>query len=202
MHLLCHNWWFHKLYVSKFCLKCNATILRYSYFLSCKHMYCIYNVGLNLVRDTRTHQPSLTQNDVEDILKQDPSKLSCATWLSVFGNVVSNSQFEIFQCQPSVHGFLVLIGASIILSKNKDYAYILPTYVLLSISCVDLCWNIVGCRQQFKDYTHQLMHNNCWKTKKWFLLFVPWILCFNFSCILHLCAIILFELFWLDVFHP
>jgi hypothetical protein len=36
----------------------NATSSRHSYFLSCKHMYYIYNVHLNLVVDTRTHQPS------------------------------------------------------------------------------------------------------------------------------------------------
>jgi hypothetical protein len=27
------------------------------------------------------------------------------------------------------------------------------------------------------------MDNNCWKTKQWFLLFVPWILCFDFAYI-------------------
>jgi len=27
------------------------------------------------------------------------------------------------------------------------------------------------------------------------------ILCFDFSCILHVHAIIIFELFWLDVYH-
>jgi hypothetical protein len=38
-----------------------------------------------------------------------------------------------------------LIGSFVILSMNKDYVYILPTYVLLPIFCVDLCWNIVAC---------------------------------------------------------
>jgi hypothetical protein len=41
--------------------------------------------------------------------------------------------------------FWFLIGSFIILSMNKDYAYKLPTYVLLPISCVDLGWNIVAC---------------------------------------------------------
>jgi len=38
----------------------NATSSRHSYFLSCKHMYYIYNVCLNLVGDIRTQQPSLS----------------------------------------------------------------------------------------------------------------------------------------------
>jgi hypothetical protein len=57
----------------------NVAGFKHSYFLSCKHMYYIYNMCLNLVGDTCTHQPSLSQNDVEDILKQDPSKPFCAT---------------------------------------------------------------------------------------------------------------------------
>jgi hypothetical protein len=66
--------------------------------------------------------------------------------------------------------FWFLIGSFIILSMND--VYIMPTYVLLPISCVDFCWNIVTCWQYFKDYTQiHLMDNNCWKTKQWFLLF-------------------------------
>ncbi len=57
----------------------NATSSRHSYFLSCKHMYYIYNACLNLVRDIRTHQPSLSRNDIKDILKQDPFEPFCAT---------------------------------------------------------------------------------------------------------------------------
>jgi hypothetical protein len=33
--------------------------------------------------------------------------------------------------------FWFLIGSLVILSINKDYVYILPTYVLLPIFCVD-----------------------------------------------------------------
>jgi hypothetical protein len=41
--------------------------------------------------------------------------------------------------------FWFLISSSIILSMNKNYAYIVPTYVLLPISCVGFCCNIVTC---------------------------------------------------------
>ncbi len=37
----------------------NATSFKYSYFLSYNHMYYIYNVHMSLIRDIRTHQPSL-----------------------------------------------------------------------------------------------------------------------------------------------
>jgi hypothetical protein len=57
----------------------NVASSKHSFFLSCKHMYYIYNVLLNLVKETCTHQPSLNQNDVEEILKQDPFKPFCAT---------------------------------------------------------------------------------------------------------------------------
>jgi hypothetical protein len=57
----------------------NVTSSKHSYFLSCKHMYYIYNVRLNFVGNTCTHQPSLNQNDVEEILKQDPSEPFCVT---------------------------------------------------------------------------------------------------------------------------
>jgi hypothetical protein len=33
----------------------------------------------------------------------------------------------------------------VILSMNKDYAYIMLTYVVFSISCVDFYWRIVTC---------------------------------------------------------
>jgi hypothetical protein len=46
----------------------NAKSSRHNYFLSYKHMYHIYNVCLKLVGDNRTHQASLSQNDVENIL--------------------------------------------------------------------------------------------------------------------------------------
>jgi len=48
-------------------------------------MYYIYNVCLNLVGDIRTQQPSLSWNDVENILKQDPFEPFCATWLHILG---------------------------------------------------------------------------------------------------------------------
>jgi len=35
--------------------------------------------------------------------------------------------------------FWFWIGSFVIISMNKDYAYILLTYVLLPISCVDFC---------------------------------------------------------------
>jgi hypothetical protein len=57
----------------------NVASSKHSYFLSCKHMYYIYNMHLNLVGDIRTHQPSLSRNNVEDIMKQDPSEPFCAT---------------------------------------------------------------------------------------------------------------------------
>jgi len=62
----------------------NVASFKHSYFLSCKHMYYIYNMCLHLVGDTCTHQPSLSQNDVEDILKQDPFEPFCATWLHIW----------------------------------------------------------------------------------------------------------------------
>jgi hypothetical protein len=47
--------------------------------------------------------------------------------------------------------FLFLIISYVILPKNKDYAYIMPTYVLSPTSCVDFSWNIVVYWQYFKD---------------------------------------------------
>jgi hypothetical protein len=83
----------------------NVANSKNSYFLSCKHMYFINNLCLNLIRDIRTHQLLLNWNNVKDIMKQDPFEFSCATWLHI-GNMVSNSGFGIFQCQPNVHVFL------------------------------------------------------------------------------------------------
>jgi hypothetical protein len=40
--------------------------------------------------------------------------------------------------------FWLLIIFYIILPKNKDYAYIMPTYVLLP-TCVYFSWNIAVC---------------------------------------------------------
>jgi hypothetical protein len=61
----------------------NATSSRHSYFLSYKHMYYIYNVHLNFVVNTCTHQPSLSSNNVEDILKQEHFEPFCATSLHI-----------------------------------------------------------------------------------------------------------------------
>ncbi len=35
-------------------------------------MHYIYNVRLDLVGDNQTHQPSLSRNDVKDVLTLDP----------------------------------------------------------------------------------------------------------------------------------
>jgi len=45
----------------------------------------------------------------------------------------------------NVHRFLVFDWFFCNLVMNKKHVYILPTYVLLPISCVDLCRNIVTC---------------------------------------------------------
>jgi len=41
--------------------------------------------------------------------------------------------------------FWFFIICHVILLKNKNYAYIMSTYVLLPSSCVDFGWNIVVC---------------------------------------------------------
>jgi hypothetical protein len=85
--------------------------------------------------------------------------------------------------------FWFLIISRVILLKNKDYACVMPIYVLLPTFYVDFSWNIVVCWQYFKDYTHKLMDCNCWKTRQWFLLFVHWIFYFDFPCTSHVFVI-------------
>jgi hypothetical protein len=93
MHLLCHNWCVFPSTCLDFVY--NLASSRHSYYFTCKHMHYSYNVRLDLVRDNQTHQPSLSQNDVKDILTLDPLNLFHATWC-IKGNMVPHWFFRIF----------------------------------------------------------------------------------------------------------
>jgi len=74
----------------------NPTSSRHSYYLTCKHIYYIYNVCLDLVGDNETHQPSLSWNDVKDISMLDPLDPFHATWC-IKGNMVPHWFFGILK---------------------------------------------------------------------------------------------------------
>jgi len=71
---------------------------RQSYYITCKHMYHMYNVH----RRWQTHHFTLSWNDVEDILKLDHLGLDWMLNLFVpfdwiIGNIIPNSWFGTFQ---------------------------------------------------------------------------------------------------------
>jgi hypothetical protein len=62
----------------------------------------------------------------------------------IFGNIVFNLWLEFSNVSYVFMDFLFSISFYIILSMNKDYVYIVPICII-TIFCVDFCWNIVTC---------------------------------------------------------